>query len=95
VPTPGPWNGGVMATGGNLVFQGRIDGEFNAYAADSGKRLWSFAAGAAVIAPPITYSAHGRQYVTVLAGMGTSGAAFGALLPVSSRLDTPSALHEK
>jgi quinohemoprotein ethanol dehydrogenase len=83
VPTPGPWNGGVMATGGNLVFQGRIDGEFNAYAADSGKRLWSFAAGAPVIAPPITYWTHGRQYVTVLAGMGTSGAAFGALLPVS------------
>ncbi|MBA4355451.1 MAG: PQQ-dependent dehydrogenase, methanol/ethanol family, partial [Novosphingobium sp.] len=36
VPTPGLWNGGVMATGGNLVFQGRIDGQFNAYAATTG-----------------------------------------------------------
>jgi len=83
VPTPGPWNGGVMATGGNLVFQGRIDGQFNAYAADSGKPLWSFAAQGPVTAPPISYSVKGRQYVTVLTGMGTSGAAFGALLPVS------------
>lgn len=83
VPTPGPWNGGVMATGGNLVFQGRIDGLFNAYAADSGKTLWSFAAQAPVTAPPISYVVGGKQYVTVLTGMGTSGAAFGALLPVS------------
>lgn len=83
VPTPGPWNGGVMATGGNLVFQGRIDGQFNAYAADSGRQLWSFAAQAPVTAAPISYSVNGRQYVTVLTGMGTSGAAFGALLPVS------------
>ncbi len=83
VPTPGPWNGGVMTTGGNLVFQGRIDGQFNAYAADSGRPLWSFAAQAPVTAPPISYRAGGKQYVTVITGMGTSGAAFGALLPVS------------
>ncbi len=83
VPTPGPWNGGVMATGGDLVFQGRIDGKFNAYAADSGKLLWSYAAQAPVTAPPISFAVKGRQYVTVLTGMGTSGAAFGPLLPVS------------
>lgn len=83
VPTPGPWNGGVMATGGNLVFQGRIDGLFNAYAADTGKALWSFAAQAPVTAAPISYSVNGRQYVTVLTGMGTSGSAFGTLLPVN------------
>ena len=72
-----------MATGGNLVFQGRIDGWFNAYAGDTGKLLWSFAAQAPVTAPPITYTVNGRQYVTVLTGMGTSGSAFGSLLPVS------------
>lgn len=83
VPTPGPWNGGVMTSAGNLVFQGRIDGQFNAYAADTGKRLWSFAAQAPVTAPPISYAVNGRQYVTVITGMGTSGGAFGALLPVS------------
>ncbi|MES2172443.1 MAG: PQQ-binding-like beta-propeller repeat protein [Pseudomonadota bacterium] len=83
VPTPGPWNGGVMTTAGNLVFQGRIDGQFNAYAADSGKPLWRFAAQAPVTAPPISFAVNGTQYVTVITGMGTSGAAFGALLPVS------------
>src|SRR6185369_668519 len=66
-----------------VLFRSRIDGRFNAYAADSGRLLWSFAAEAPVIAPSITYMAGGRQYVTVLTGMGTSGAAFGALLPVS------------
>jgi quinohemoprotein ethanol dehydrogenase len=83
VSTPGPWNGGILTTGGNLVFQGRIDGTFNAYAADSGKPLWQFAAQAPVTAPPISYAWKGKQYVTVLTGMGTSGAAFGALLPVN------------
>ena len=37
MPTPRLWSGGTMATAGNLVFQGQIDGKFNAYAADSGK----------------------------------------------------------
>ncbi|WP_246524624.1 PQQ-dependent dehydrogenase, methanol/ethanol family [Sphingobium phenoxybenzoativorans] len=83
VSTPGPWNGGILTTGGNLVFQGRIDGTFNAYAADNGKPLWQFAAQAPVTAPPISYAWKGKQYVTVLTGMGTSGAAFGALLPVN------------
>ncbi len=83
VATPGPWNGGVLATGGNLVFQGQIDQSFNAYGADSGKPLWQFASGAAVLAPPITYTVDDVQYVTVLTGMGTSAAAFGPLLPVT------------
>ena len=81
VATPGPWNGGAMATAGDLVFQGRIDRQFNAYSAASGDLLWSFDAGAAVLAPPITYEAGGRQYVTVLTGMGASPATFGLLLP--------------
>jgi len=80
VSTPGYWNGGVLATGGGLVFQGHIDGSFNAFDADSGERLWSFDAKAPVLAPPITYTVDGRQYVTVLTGMGTSGAYLGPLL---------------
>ncbi|WP_157219344.1 PQQ-dependent dehydrogenase, methanol/ethanol family [Flavisphingomonas formosensis] len=72
VPTLGGFNGGILATGGNLVFQGEIDGRLSAYAADSGRRLWQFAAQAAVVAAPITYRAGGVQYVTVLVGMGTT-----------------------
>ncbi|WP_372810697.1 PQQ-dependent dehydrogenase, methanol/ethanol family [Litorivivens sp.] len=65
-----PWNGGVLATAGNLVFQGTAEGEFRAYRADSGEQRWSFDAHTGVIAPPVTYSIDGEQYVTVLAGWG-------------------------
>src|SRR6202051_3574129 len=68
-----------MTTGGNLVFQGQIDSKFNAYAADTGRLLCACDAGAAVIAPPISYSVAGRQFVTVLSGNDTSGAAFAVL----------------
>lgn len=72
VPTPALWNGGVLATGGGLVFQGQSAGKFIAYAATTGKALWSFDAQVPVLAPPITFTAKGRQYVTVLAGTGTT-----------------------
>jgi quinohemoprotein ethanol dehydrogenase len=68
VPTPGIINGGAMATAGGLVFQGHVDGTFNAYDAITGKKVWSFPAGVAVMGAPITYRAGGHQYVTVLAG---------------------------
>ena len=67
----GPANGGTLATAGNLVFQGTAGGEFRAYAADTGKQLWSFATQTGVAAGPATYSVNGRQYVAVLAGWGT------------------------
>ncbi len=67
--TPGPEGGSVMATAGNLVFQGQLDGKFNAYAADTGKLVWSFQTHAPVLAPPISYAVDGRQYVTVLTGI--------------------------
>jgi quinohemoprotein ethanol dehydrogenase len=77
--TPGVWNGGVIATAGNLVFQGQIDGQFKAYAADTGEELWSFAAGNAVIAPPITFSVDGQQFVAVLAGVSGTAGLYGSL----------------
>jgi alcohol dehydrogenase (cytochrome c)/quinohemoprotein ethanol dehydrogenase len=70
VEHPGPWNGGLLATGGGLVFQGTTGSEFNAYDAGSGKKLWSFAAQTGVVAPPVTYTVGGEQYVAVLAGWG-------------------------
>ncbi len=66
----GPWNGGILATGGGLVFQGNSSSEFAAYSASSGEKLWSFGAQTGIVAPPITYSVDGEQYVAVLAGWG-------------------------
>ena len=66
--TPQPLVGGVAATAGGLVFTGEGGGDFDAYEAATGKKLWRFACGAGVNAPPITYAIDGRQYVAVAAG---------------------------
>tara|TARA_R110000782_G_scaffold268393_1_gene364822 strand:+ start:81245 stop:83371 length:2127 start_codon:yes stop_codon:yes gene_type:complete len=81
VPTPGPFSGGVVATGGGLVFQGSLDGKFTAYSEKEGKVVWSFDAGAPVLAPPISFSHNGKQYVTVITGIGNSHGLFGKLMP--------------
>jgi quinohemoprotein ethanol dehydrogenase len=68
VALPGTKNGATMTSGGNLVFQGTVKGQFVAYAADSGKQLWSFDAQTGVQAQAISYEVGGVQYVTVLSG---------------------------
>jgi quinohemoprotein ethanol dehydrogenase len=80
VPAPRMMPVGVMATGGDLVFQGAIDSTFNAYSARDGKRLWSFATRAPALSPPMSYSVNGRQYVTVLTGVGSQIGAWGRML---------------
>ena len=70
VPYPMMNNGGTMTTAGNLVFQGTSFGELNAYAADSGKRLWQQHVSSAVIAGPMTYAVKGEQYVAFNVGIG-------------------------
>ncbi len=72
VPQPGVFNGGTITTAGNLVFQGLNDGNFVAYAADTGRKLWSFAAQNGILGNAITYSVGGKQYVTVLTGFRSS-----------------------
>jgi len=81
VDTPGGWNGGILATGGGLVWQGDATGKFTAYDAWTGKVLWQFDAQAPVLAPPITYRYNGKQYVTVLTGIGTSAGVTAKWLP--------------
>jgi len=60
--------GGTLATAGNLVFNGAIDGTFFAFDAKTLKELWSFNAGSGINAPPISYSVNGKQYIAVLVG---------------------------
>lgn len=70
VEYPSMWNGGVLSTAGNLVFQGTAAAKFVAYSADKGEKLWESPAGAGVIAAPVTYTVKGKQFVSVLAGWG-------------------------
>jgi quinohemoprotein ethanol dehydrogenase len=72
IPQPGTFNGGVLATGGKLIFQGLNTGDFAAYAADSGMKLWSFDAQNGILSAPISYSVGGRQYVSVIASFRSS-----------------------
>jgi glucose dehydrogenase len=66
--TPEPLIGGVLATAGDLVFTGEGNGDFSAFDARTGTRLWQFNCGAGVNAPPIAYEVDGKQYVAVAAG---------------------------
>ena len=65
-----PYNGGVMATAGNLVFQGDAQGRFSAYAADSGEPLWSIATASAINSAAASYVVNGTQYVLIPVGAG-------------------------
>ena len=60
----------IVATGGGLLFTGKETGEFVAIDAANGKTLWQFQTGSGINAQPITYTYKGRQYVTVLSGLG-------------------------
>lgn len=73
----GPWNGGTLATAGGLVFQGSLVGEFAAYDASTGERLWVTNAQTGVAAAPASYAVDGEQYVAVAAGWGTIFALLG------------------
>jgi len=66
----GPWNGGVLSTAGNLVFQGTAHGTFAAYRASDGEPLFEASAGTGIVAAPVTYQVDGEQFVTVNAGWG-------------------------
>ncbi len=73
------WNGGLLSTAGDLVFQGRADGQFAAYDAASGELVWESPVHVGIIAAPVTYMVDGEQYITVMAGWGGAfGVASGA-----------------
>ncbi len=64
------WSG-VLATGGDVVFYGTLDGWFKAVDAKTGHLLWRFKVGSGVVGNPITFTgADGKQYVAVYAGIG-------------------------
>ena len=65
-----PLWGGVLATGGDLVFWGTPEGFLKAADAKTGKVLWQFQTGSGVVAPPITWTQDGEQFISVVSGWG-------------------------
>ena len=70
VTSPTPRWGGVMTTAGGLVFSGQSTGEFEAFDADNGKKLWQFQTGSGIEGQPVTWQQDGVQYVAVAVGHG-------------------------
>ncbi len=64
------WSGS-LATAGDLVFYGTLDGWLKAADARTGKPLWKSKVGSGVVGAPISFTgADGRQYIAVYAGIG-------------------------
>lgn len=77
VPLQAPYNGGVAATAGGVVFEGNAQGRLVAYDAHTGKILWNFNAQDGIIGQPILYQVHGHEYLTVITGFTGLPAALG------------------
>jgi alcohol dehydrogenase (cytochrome c) len=65
-----PSSAGVLATGGGLVFTGKLTGEFVALDEATGQTLWQFKTGSAINSTAITYTHNGKQYVSIASGLG-------------------------
>ena len=67
-----PNGSSMLATASGLLFTGRHSREFIALDAQTGTQLWQFMVSSGVNSSPITWFYKGRQYVSVLAGIGGS-----------------------
>lgn len=83
------WNGGVLSTAGGLVFQGKLNGEFAAYDAATGEKLWSHDLKSGGASGPGTFAIDGEQYVTITTGWGSAyalAAGMGYAAPVPPKV---------
>jgi alcohol dehydrogenase (cytochrome c) len=70
VPSDIPRFSGVLSTAGGVVFSGQLTGEFEAFDASNGKKLWQFQTGSGIEGQPVTWQQDGVQYVAVTSGYG-------------------------
>lgn len=62
--------GGTLATAGNLVFYGTLDGFLKARNSDTGELVWKHKLPSGIIGYPMTYEHKGIQYIAVMSGVG-------------------------
>jgi PQQ-dependent dehydrogenase (methanol/ethanol family) len=71
IKEPFPVWSGAVATAGDVVFYGTMEGWFKAVHARTGELLWKFKTGSGIIGQPVTYRGpDGKQYVAILSGVG-------------------------
>lgn len=70
IPDPYPNWGGTLNTAGGLMFYGSLGGDFRAVDRDTGEVLWERKLASGIIGNPITYKVKGKQYVSILCGIG-------------------------
>ena len=71
IPEKYPVWSGALATAGDVVFYGTMEGWFKAVDAKTGALLWQFKTGSGIIGQPVTYRGpDGKQYIAILSGIG-------------------------
>jgi PQQ-dependent dehydrogenase (methanol/ethanol family) len=66
-----PVYSGVLATGGDVVFYGTMEGWFRAVDAHTGKVLWQMKLASGIVGNPMTFiGPDGKQYVAIYSGIG-------------------------
>ena len=69
-PSDIPRFAGTLSTAGGVVFTGKLTGEFEAFDAETGEKLWQFQTGSGIEGQPVTWEQDGTQYVAVSVGIG-------------------------
>ncbi|MEZ0253178.1 MAG: lanthanide-dependent methanol dehydrogenase XoxF1, partial [Methylobacteriaceae bacterium] len=62
--------GGALATAGDVVFYGTLEGFLKAVDSKTGKELYKFKTPSGIIGNVMTYEHKGKQHVAVLSGVG-------------------------
>ena len=68
-----PWLGGLVTTGGGLLFGGDMNRRFRALDQETGEVLWESILNSRVTGGAISYGVDGRQYIAVATGGNTNG----------------------
>ncbi len=63
------WSG-ALATAGDIVFYGTLEGYLKAVDAETGKELYKFKTPSGIIGNVMTYEHKGKQYIGILSGVG-------------------------
>ncbi|MDQ0303497.1 lanthanide-dependent methanol dehydrogenase XoxF5 [Ancylobacter polymorphus] len=70
LPEPFSVWSGALATAGDVVFYGTLEGYLKAVDAKTGKELYKFKTPSGIIGNVTTYEHKGKQYIAILSGVG-------------------------